>query len=494
MTQTRLHHPQVRTDAVVHTTESFQRALQVGDLAIISLVILGAHLVRFGPGDASIATLRHGTWSSYVPLGVGIVITWWLLLAAVKSYREHLLGYGPDEYHRVFQATVAEFGGLALVSYLAGIQLSRGYFLVALPGGLVALHLWRWLARRRFVRARRNGVFTHPTFVVGSCESASAVIAEIGRRPELGLAVCGIFLSDLPPEAGADDHRDAELPAAVIGGTACLLKAVDGADGITLVIARSSGLNPSDIRRISWVLGATSRLIMVPSMLDVAGPRLHLRPVDGISLIEIQVPHLDGAGLFIKRLWDVVLSAALIIVLTPLWIVLPVLIWSEDRGPVFFRQTRVGLDGHEFRIWKFRTMRINADAELTALLARQGTSDRPLFKVDDDPRITRLGRFLRRTSLDELPQLFNVFRGTMSLVGPRPQVPEEVELYDDTAARRLLIKPGMTGLWQVNGRSSLTWEEALRFDLFYVENWALSMDIRILFRTLRVVLAREGSV
>ena len=229
-------------------------------------------------------------------------------------------------------------------------------------------------------------------------------------------------------------------------------------------------------------------------MLDVAGPRLHLRPVDGISLIEIQVPHLDGAGLFIKRLWDVVLSAALIIVLTPLWIVLPVLIWSEDRGPVFFRQTRVGLDGHEFRIWKFRTMRVNADAELTALLARQGTSDRPLFKVDNDPRITRLGRFLRRTSLDELPQLFNVFRGTMSLVGPRPQVPEEVELYDDTAARRLLIKPGMTGLWQVNGRSSLTWEEALRFDLFYVENWALSMDIRILFRTLRVVLAREGSV
>lgn len=187
------------------------------------------------------------------------------------------------------------------------------------------------------------------------------------------------------------------------------------------------------------------------------------------------------------------MSTTLIAALAPLWIVIPALIRVGDHGPALFRQTRVGLRGREFRIWKFRTMRVNADAELTALLARQGTADRPLFKIDDDPRITRIGRFLRRASLDELPQLFNVLQGTMSLVGPRPQVPAEVELYDDVASRRLLTKPGITGLWQVNGRSSLPWEEALRFDLFYVENWSLSMDIRILFKTLRVVITQDGS-
>lgn len=469
--------------------ESFQRALRIGDLVIIALVILFTHLARFGAEDASIVTIHHGALSSYTLLGIAIVITWWALLAALKSYREHLLGYGSDEYHRVFQATTTEFGGLALLSYLAGVELSRGYFLVALPTGLVSLHLWRRLARRRLVRARKNGAFTHPTLIVGSSESVPAVITEIGRRPELGLTVSGVFLSD----AGAADSETGRLSSLLIGDTTRLPRSVDGAEGITLIIARDSGLNPSQVRRISWALGPTSRLIMVPSMLDVAGLRLHLRPVDGISLIEIQVPHLDGVGLLAKRLFDVVVATVLVAVLAPLWILIPALIRLGDRGPALFRQTRVGLNGREFRIWKFRTMRVAADAELTALLARQGTADRPLFKVADDPRITRIGQFLRRTSLDELPQLFNVLQGTMSLVGPRPQVPAEVELYDDVASRRLLTKPGITGLWQVSGRSSLSWEEALRFDLFYVENWSLSMDIRILLKTLRVVIAQDGS-
>jgi len=175
------------------------------------------------------------------------------------------------------------------------------------------------------------------------------------------------------------------------------------------------------------------------------------------------------------------------------WAVVPLLIRREDHGPIIFRQTRVGLDGKEFRIWKFRTMRVNADAELAGLLSEQGRSGKPLFKIDDDPRITRIGHFLRRSSIDELPQLFNVIGGSMSLVGPRPQVPKEVALYDETAARRLLVKPGLTGLWQVNGRSSLTWEEALRFDLFYVENWTPVMDLAILLKTVGVVLRREGS-
>ena len=195
----------------------------------------------------------------------------------------------------------------------------------------------------------------------------------------------------------------------------------------------------------------------------------------------------------VKRSLDIVASVVLIALLAPMWVLVPVLIWRDDRGPAFFRQTRVGRDGRTFRIWKFRTMRVNADAELNTLLSEQGTGDKPLFKVTGDPRITRIGHLLRRTSLDEFPQLFNVLEGSMSLVGPRPQVPKEVELYDETAARRLLVKPGMTGLWQVSGRSSLSWEEALRLDLFYVENWTFLMDLKILLRTVKVVLTQEGS-
>ncbi len=194
-----------------------------------------------------------------------------------------------------------------------------------------------------------------------------------------------------------------------------------------------------------------------------------------------------------KRIFDVTASALLIAALTPVWLVVPLLVHRQDGGPALFRQTRIGLNGQEFQMWKFRTMRVNADAELERLLREQNRLDKPLFKVENDPRITRLGRILRRTSIDELPQLFNVLQGTMSLVGPRPQIPREVAMYDAVAARRLRAKPGMTGLWQVSGRSLLPWEEAIRLDLFYVDNWTLLLDLKILCRTVKVVLAQEGS-
>ncbi|SPF68205.1 Bacterial sugar transferase [Propionibacterium ruminifibrarum] len=472
----------------------FQRSLIVGDLVVITATVSGARLVRLEHEENSLALgLTAPSWISAV-FGVGVIITWWVLLGAVHSYSERILGSTSDEYYRVIQATVIEFGALALLSYLSGVQLPRSYFLAALPFGGVMLLVWRWLARRYFVRARRAGSFMRPTFIIGSWESASAAIAVISERPELGLQPCGAFLSDAPaPADGAPGDQAAPFPVPIVGGVKQLEDAIQNVEGITLMVAQESGLAPADIRRISWALGTTSRLIMVPSVIDVSGPRLHLRPLGGISLLEIQISSISRLRLVVKRLGDIVVSAIVIIVLIPMWIVVPLLIRHEDHGPVFFRQTRIGRNGHGFRIWKFRTMRVNADDELQALLSKQGAADKPLFKVDHDPRITRIGAVLRRTSLDEFPQLFNVLDGSMSLVGPRPQVPKEVELYDETAARRLLVKPGMTGLWQVNGRSSLTWEEALRFDLFYVENWTLSMDLMILLKTIKVVLTQEGS-
>lgn len=466
-------------------TAGFQYSLRAGDLAVISFVVFLSRIVGLVGQEALVVPHAGRLTPNDILLDVGVTASWWFLLTAMNAYRERILGHGPDEYHRVLQASAIEFGSLALLSSLGGAQPPRVYFLVALPSGIALLLVWRWAARQFFVQARRRGAFTHPAFVVGSHESASAVIATISRQPELGLRPCGAFLSDGDPA----DCDVKGLPVPVIGGVEDVDRAVDGADGITLLIAPTAGLTPPAVRRIGRTLGTTSRLMLVRAALEASGPR----PAGGISLREISFGSFAGTRLVVKRSLDIVASVVLIALLAPMWVLVPVLIWRDDRGPAFFRQTRVGRDGRTFRIWKFRTMRVNADAELNTLLSEQGTGDKPLFKVTGDPRITRIGHLLRRTSLDEFPQLFNVLEGSMSLVGPRPQVPKEVELYDETAARRLLVKPGMTGLWQVSGRSSLSWEEALRLDLFYVENWTFLMDLKILLRTVKVVLTQEGS-
>lgn len=473
-----------------HSTARFQRLLQAGDLFIITLAILTCNVLNVQAADMAMSGSVAGPSTGSTMLCAFIVLSWWLFLVAMKCHVERILGYGPDEFLRATRATATEFGALALLSYLSGVQLPRAYFLTTLPLGFLALLMWRWVARRYFVRARRRGTFTHPTYVVGSRESVASVVAAIEQRPELGLTPQGAFLAG----AEADPDESPALSVPVVGEVEDLEESLAGAEGITLVITQTPRLTPPDIRRIGWALGPTSQLIMVPSVLDVSGQRLHLRPIGGISLLEIQTSSFGRLRARVKRVGDLVAAALLITLLLPVWIVIPLLIRREDRGPVFFRQTRIGLNGREFRIWKFRTMRVDADRELAALLARQGTADTPLFKVDHDPRITRIGSVLRRTSLDELPQLFNVLEGSMSLIGPRPQVPQEVELYDETAARRLLVKPGMTGMWQVNGRSALCWEEALRLDLFYVENWTFSLDLQILLKTVKVVLARQGAV
>ena len=467
----------------------FQHSLRVGDFIIISFGIMASHLVGLDGEGALIAPNAGHALPDDMSLDIAVGISWWFLLTAMSSYRERILGYGPDEYHRVLQASAVEFGSLTLLAFLTDAQLPGAYFLVTLPGGVALLLAWRWVARQYFVRARRRGAFTQPAFVIGSYRSVSAVIATISRRPELGLNPCGAFLSDDEPPRLEETH----LPVPVIGGVENIDEAMDGADGIALLVAPASGLTSRALRRIGCSLGATSRLMVVHSVLDASASSRHLRSIGGMALHEIQFGTFGRVRLSMKRLIDILVSTLLIILLIPMWIVIPAIIWCDDRGPAFFRQTRVGRNGREFRIWKFRTMRVNADAELTTLLSQQGAGDKPLFKVAGDPRITRIGQWLRRTSLDEFPQLFNVFEGSMSLVGPRPQVPKEVELYDENAARRLLVKPGMTGLWQVNGRSSLSWEEALRFDLFYVENWTFLMDLVILLRTVKVVLAQEGS-
>lgn len=265
-----------------------------------------------------------------------------------------------------------------------------------------------------------------------------------------------------------------------------------GADSI--IVANRPDDDPEFIKRLSWELeGTASELVISSRIADVAGPRISLQPLDGLPLIKVQIPEFEGGQHALKRAVDIVFAGLVMIPIA--LVVMPIiglLIKLDDRGPVFFRQTRIGRDGQEFGILKFRTMRIDAEEQLAKLQA-QNEGNGVLFKMKKDPRVTRIGAILRKYSIDELPQFWNVLRGDMSVVGPRPPLPREVREYDGKVYRRLFIKPGITGLWQVSGRSDLSWEESVRLDLRYVENWSIMSDLMIMWRTAKVMVAPSGA-
>jgi exopolysaccharide biosynthesis polyprenyl glycosylphosphotransferase len=247
------------------------------------------------------------------------------------------------------------------------------------------------------------------------------------------------------------------------------------------------------VRRLAWELERDDIDLMVSSSLvDTAGDRITVRPVDGLSMMHIEHARLSGGRRLIKSIFDVSLAAVLAFLLSPLFLLVALVIKVDTRGPVFFRQIRVGRGGEMFRIIKFRTMHPDAERRVEAMRTEHAQAG-VLFKIRQDPRVTRAGRVLRRCSIDELPQLFNVLLGHMSLVGPRPPLPGEVERYPEDMRRRLVVKPGMTGLWQVSGRSDLSWEESIRLDLRYVENWSLTVDLVILLRTAWAVMRGSGA-
>jgi len=266
-------------------------------------------------------------------------------------------------------------------------------------------------------------------------------------------------------------------------------------DADTVLITSANELSTGTVRSLSWQLEpGRQHLIVAPSLTDIGGPRLHARPVAGLPLVHVETPRYQGGKLHAKRTFDVLAAGALIVVLSPVLIAVALAVRFASPGGVFFRQERVGLSGERFNMLKFRSMYEDAEERLLELAAADRDSGNAvMFKMKDDPRVTGIGKLLRRFSLDELPQLFNVVRGDMALVGPRPPLDREVEQYADTVHRRFLVKPGITGLWQVSGRSDLTWDETVRLDLFYVENWTLTGDLTILLKTVRAVLKSEGA-
>ena len=324
--------------------------------------------------------------------------------------------------------------------------------------------------------------------VVGRADAAVSVIDTFRQEPQHGLLAVGACV---PESAGIAVSHVNGVP--VIGDPDQIIDAVDTLEADVVAVVSHPDLSGQSLRRLSWALEERSvDLVVSPGIVEVAGPRLSIRPVAGLSLLHLERPTLGGPRMLVKTVFDRVVAAFLLLLASPVLALVALAIRIESRGPVFFRQVRIGVAGRPFLMLKFRSMVGDAEQQ-RALLAELNEGNGVLFKIRNDPRITRVGSVLRRFSLDELPQLINVVRGDMSLVGPRPPLPEEVEGYDDDAVRRLRVRPGMTGLWQVSGRSDLSWEESLRLDLRYVDNWSMALDLSILWRTWRAVLHGSGA-
>lgn len=465
------------------------RRLRVVDAFVVAWAVTGAFVVRFGVEPAFVVS---GQELTYLFLSVGLAVAWWLMLGAWNSRQTRVLGAGADEYKRVAAATLWLFGLVAIVSYVLRIDTARGYVGIALPVGLAGLLLSRWLIRQHLNVARQGGRSMSRLLILGGPGAVAHLAASLERAKHSGYLPVAAYTPGSTDTAAVT--TESGLP--VLGhkaDTASILGAIDACSADAVAVSAGVQLHPQIIRHLGWELASKNvGLIMAPALTDIAGPRIHTQQVAGLPLIHVTTPTLEGGQRVAKRLFDILVSATLIVFTSPVMILVSVIVKSGSPGPVLFRQERVGMEGATFKMLKFRSMVVNAERQLSALASKNQGSG-VLFKIRDDPRITPVGKFLRRYSLDELPQLFNVLIGSMSLVGPRPPLPHEVEAYERDVRRRLLVKPGLTGLWQVSGRSNLSWQDSVRLDLYYVENWSLAGDLIILLRTVRAVFHSTGA-
>jgi len=389
----------------------------------------------------------------------------------------------------VAHATGLAFGALAIVFLLFEWQGIRTQLYFALPAGTLALVVTRWQWRRWLVRQRTHGRYASRTVIVGALEEVEYALRTLGHEGRLGYKVVGTVVLDEAPSALVIDGHI--YP--VVFGSEAVRDAAHSLRADTILVAGQPSGDPTFIKRLAWEIeGTAAELVLSSRIADVAGPRMSLRPVEGMPLIHVRIPRFDGGAYLLKRGLDIAVAALALLAFSPFALVIALAIKLDDGGPVFFRQSRVGRDGGDFPMLKFRSMRVDAEQHLAALLETNDGSGL-LFKMKHDPRVTRVGRILRKYSLDEIPQFWNVLCGDMSVVGPRPPLPAEVSMYDTAVSRRLYIKPGITGPWQVGGRSDLSWDESVRLDLRYVENWSVFEDLQIMWRTVKVMVRPEGA-
>ena len=456
------------------------------DLMVVTLSVFAAILGRETlPFPMSIPDAQVGDSLSIA--GPMMILGWVSAIAVLGGYRLEVFGAGLDEYKRAIRASFATAAAVGIACYLLQFPLARGFFVMAFLIGTPMVVLGRLLLRRSVQRARRRGLLQHRVVIAGTEGHVDEIASVLAREKWLGYQVVGA----LTPEILDRPMTHSGIP--LLGASRSLAEVAIDAQADVVFLAGGAFSSSSEMRRLAWDLEHEDiQVVIAPSVTDVSSERISVRPVGGMPLIHLEKPRSEAAVRRAKRTFDAVGAFLLLVAFSPVFAFASARVKLYDRGPVFFRQTRVGRDGKTFHCWKFRTMVTNAEELLEDLKKQQG-HEGVLFKMEDDPRVTAPGKWLRRFSLDELPQLWNVLLGDMSLVGPRPPLGHEVAQYDDDMARRLRVRPGMTGLWQVSGRSDLSWSEAIRLDLYYVDNWSMVQDLTILARTFGAVFGSRGA-
>jgi len=464
------------------------RALPLTALVIdTGLLFIVGLLAIVGRRELDIFAASASVEDTVVVAGPFMLLGWLLTLLMFGAYRQDAFGAGTDEYKAVLNASLVAAGLTGIGCYLANFPLSRGFFALAFTLGVPSLMTGRLLLRRALHTARRRGALRQRVLISGSRSHIDEIASVLRRETWLGYQVVGA----LTPEYDLSEETATGVPVLGNADEAPAIAASTKAD--VIFYAGGAVGSSSKMRRDLWLLERGNvQVIVAPSVSEISSERITIRPVGGLPLIHVDPPTWTDASRWGKRSFDLIGSCILITAFAPLFLFAAAQVSLSDRGPVFFRQQRTGMGGEPFSCLKFRSMVVDAEA-LLGRLQKESGFEGGLFKMEEDPRITKPGRWLRRFSVDELPQLFNVLRGDMSLVGPRPPLPHEVASYDEDTARRLHVRPGMTGLWQVSGRSDLTWDEAIRLDLYYVDNWSMLQDLSILFRTVGAVFSSRGA-
>ncbi|MCI2956164.1 sugar transferase [Agromyces atrinae] len=463
----------------VRWARRYRTQVRATDIGVILLAITASYVVTVGgvlTADGVLTALLFGA-------------AWAIALDLQRTRDPRIVGIGAAEYKSVVNASALAFGAIAVIVAIVQVPDTRFYFMFALPAGIVVLLVERWLWRHWLHRQRANGHYVSRSIVVGNRCDVEYVVGQLDKHSGAGYAVVGAAL--------IDDERHAvvagRLAVPVVSGIDGVADAARQIGADAVIVAGQPAEGGDFIRHLGWELERTdAELVLSSRLADIAGPRIHLRPVEGMPLIHVEIPHFSGGKHVFKRLVDVVLSSVALVVLLPVLLGIAALVRLDSPGPVLFKQRRVGRQGETFEMLKFRSMVPTAERDLDGLLDRSDGNG-VLFKMRNDPRVTRIGRVLRRYSLDELPQIWNILVGHMSVVGPRPPLPTEVEAYTGHVERRLFIKPGLTGMWQINGRSELSWDESVRLDLYYVENWSLTGDLMIIWRTFKTVIRPTGA-
>lgn len=485
-----LDRPAVRS-AREHRQSRLSRNIFLSDLAIICVCVVAGQLIRFADHAPSVPVNSWASPIGYPLISAALVLLWMAFLALAGSRSPRVLGRGVEEYELVAAATFQLFGLVAIVALLGQLDLSRGYLAIALPMGLCGLLINRAVWRRAAARRRMRGEDRTPLLVVGSREAAVQIAGTFSRDQAAGFEVVAICTPD-----GSGGHPVVSVDGRdipVVGADRAIIDVIHGTGVESVALAPTDRLDPTDMRRLMWELDALGvELMVAPGLIDVAEQRLLSRPIAGMAMLTVAKPQYSKANSVAKRYLDVVFASVALLMISPVLVAAAVAVRISSPGPAFYLSERIGLNGSTFRMIKFRSMYVESDSLANKLIALHG-GNAMYFKIKDDPRVTPVGRVLRKFSIDELPQFFNVLRGDMSVVGPRPQVRREVDAYDDLMIRRLSVKPGVTGLWQVSGRSDLSIEDSIRLDLSYVENWSMAQDLHIIAKTVPAVLRSSGA-